>query len=105
MADHGEEEEMDVQSTTTTDSAAGSKPSTSKGKEGKDKDKSSIKGSGADQIQLPIARVKKIIKADKDVKYLSGEASILLAKSAVCFEKITSIEDRLTTSLRYRSCS
>ena len=85
MADHAEEEEMDVQSTTTdsTFAAGVSKPTTSKGKEGKDKDKSSIKGSGADQIQLPIARVKKIIKADKDVKYLSGEASILLAKSAV----------------------
>eukprot|EP01102_Stenamoeba_stenopodia_P007446 TRINITY_DN2085_c0_g1_i1.p2 TRINITY_DN2085_c0_g1~~TRINITY_DN2085_c0_g1_i1.p2 ORF type:complete len:144 (+),score=44.85 TRINITY_DN2085_c0_g1_i1:166-597(+) len=90
MADHGEEDDMDVQATTTLGElgSSPSKPagsSSSKGKEGKDKDKSSIKGSGVDQIQLPIARVKKIIKADKDVKYLSGEASILLAKSAELF--------------------
>jgi hypothetical protein len=73
-----EMDEMDTSVITPSTTSSGTKK---KGKDGKDK--ASIKGSGADQIQLPIARVKKIIKADKDVKYLSSDASILLAKATV----------------------
>jgi len=34
-------------------------------------------------LQLPIARVKRIVKADPDVKLISSDATFLIAKSAV----------------------
>jgi len=55
-------------------------------KDGKEKSeqKSGKKEKGT-QLQLPLARVKRIMKLDKDVKLISSDAAFLIAKSAELF--------------------
>eukprot|EP01133_Synstelium_polycarpum_P004387 gene4387-5133_t len=77
--DHDEEEAEDDEdeedSKTTTKTGAA-------GEEKKEKKKAVVK---KQTTQLPIARIKRIMKNDKDVKLISSDASLLITRSTELF--------------------
>jgi hypothetical protein len=50
-------------------------------------------------VQLPLARVRKIIKSDPDVKLISSDSTFLIAKSTVCVTLFWCCQLDLTRSI------
>lgn len=45
-----------------------------------------------DLVDLPLARVKRIMKSDHDVKLISQEAVVLVTKAAVCRRNLLNLK-------------